>query len=341
MGNSRRKTVQKKNRISSKDVAKEAGVSQATVSYVLNNVKNVKIRPETRQAVLDAVQKLNYHPSHIARGMKLSKSMSVGVMTDRSVTNYNFMRTLEGIKDGLSQFNYSITLLFNKSDDSFNTEILDYYNTNRLDGVIFAFATVDDDSREELNRNNVPYVIVDSHASGSGPHEVGTDHLRHMADLTAIFKEKGATRLAYTGPLWKQRTDPRLEAFEQAVQTNGLYHCGFFLSPFQDDQIREMVISLLDSPDRPDGIVAGSPRFGFFILKTAAEMGLRVPEDLRVASLGTSTFHGICHPGMTAVELPLYDMGRSGASALVDIMNDIPVPDRIILPSEIVLRESL
>src|SRR5690554_7227430 len=94
----------RKKRVSSKDVAKEAGVSQATVSYVLNNNKNIKIKPETRQAVLDAVKKLNYHPSLLARAMKLNKSMTVGVITDRNVTNYNFMRMLEGIKDQLQEF---------------------------------------------------------------------------------------------------------------------------------------------------------------------------------------------------------------------------------------------
>ncbi|HPT79172.1 MAG TPA: LacI family DNA-binding transcriptional regulator, partial [Candidatus Atribacteria bacterium] len=135
----------RKKRVSSKDVAREAGVSQATVSYVLNNTKNVKIKPETRQAVLDAVKKLNYHPSYMARGMKLNKSMAVGVITDRSVTNYNFMKMLEGIKDELQLSNYAITLLFNKSEESFNNEILEYYNTNRFDGIIFALAMVSDD----------------------------------------------------------------------------------------------------------------------------------------------------------------------------------------------------
>ena len=71
--------MNEKKSISSRDVAKEAGVSQATVSYVLNDVKNVSIRPETRAAVLEAVKKLNYHPNEIARGMKLRKSMSIGV----------------------------------------------------------------------------------------------------------------------------------------------------------------------------------------------------------------------------------------------------------------------
>ncbi|WZL77886.1 LacI family DNA-binding transcriptional regulator [Eubacteriales bacterium mix99] len=328
-------------RASSKDVAREAGVSQATVSYVLNDVKNVKIRPETRQAVLDAVKKLNYHPSHIARGMKWNRSMSVGVITDRRITNYNFMETLEGIRDGLSQSNYSITLLFNKSDDSFNMEILDYYNTNRLDGVIFAFATVDELSREELNQNGVPYVIVDSHVSHARFHEIGTDHLCHLTDLTALFRKRGASRLAYTGPRWKCGTDFRLKAFEQAVQESGLHNLGCFLCPFRDDQIRDTVGEMLRSPERPDGIITGSPRFGFSVLKAAAEMGKRVPEDLMVASLGASAFYHLCHPAMTAVELPLYEMGRRSAAYLMDLLNDRPVEDTIILPSEIVMRASL
>ena len=85
--------MNKKKSISSRDVAREAGVSQATVSYILNDVKNVRIKPETRAAVLDAVKRLNYHPDEMARGMKLKKPMSIGVVTDRNVTNFYFMKT--------------------------------------------------------------------------------------------------------------------------------------------------------------------------------------------------------------------------------------------------------
>ncbi len=331
----------KKKRVSSKDVAREAGVSQATVSYVLNNTKNVKIKPETRQAVLDAVKKLNYHPSYMARGMKLNKSMAVGVITDRSVTNYNFMKMLEGIKDELQQSNYAITLLFNKSEESFNTEILEYYNTNRFDGIIFALAMVSDDFKEELNKNSIPYVIIDSHATGKDSHEVGTDHLEHLPELIEAFKARGAVRLAYTGPLWRRKTDPRLKAFEDAVTSGGLTNCGLFLCPFNDEMIKETITSLLNSDNRPQGIVAGSPRYGFYCLRIAAELGIKVPGDLYVASLGTSIFHELSRPSMTAIELPLYDMGRCGARALLDIMSDKEASSLTILRSEIVRRESL
>ncbi|MDD4679531.1 MAG: LacI family DNA-binding transcriptional regulator [Clostridia bacterium] len=333
--------MQSKNRVSSKDVAKEAGVSQATVSYVLNNVEHIKIRPETRQAVWDAVKKLNYYPNHIARGMKLKRSMSVGVITDRSVTNYNFMKTLEGIKNGLSKFNYSITLLFDTQEEHFQTELMSYYNTSRLDGFIFAFADLDDSIREKLDAKEVPYVLIDSHASNNGAHVVATDHLAYIPELTALFKEKGADRMAYVGPHWKQRTDPRLQAFQEAVENNQQQNCGLWLGPFRDEEIHEMVRNLLKQSNPPQGILAGSPRFGYHALKAAAELGLAVPEDLLVASLGTSAFYDLCQPSMTAVELPLYDMGFAGAEVLVDIMNNNTVDRVRILPSEIFLRGSL
>ena len=333
--------MQKKNRISSRDVAREAGVSQATVSYVLNNVEHVKIRPETRQAVWDAAKKLNYYPSIIARGMKLNKSMSVGVITDRSVTNYNFMKTLEGIKNGLSRFNYSITLLFNTQEEQLPSELMGYYNANRLDGFIFAFAEVEDSIREELDTNGIPYVVIDSHANGRGTYEIGTDHLAYLPELTALFKEKGADNMAYVGPHWKVHKDPRLQAFNDALEINHIENGGLWLGPFRDEDTQEMVRSLLSQANPPKGILAGSPRYGYLVLKIAAELAYKVPKDLLVASLGTSAFHDLCHPGMTAVELPLYDMGNAGAEVLVDIMNNKPAEKIHVLPSEIVLRGSL
>lgn len=331
----------RKKRVSSKDVAKEAGVSQATVSYVLNNNKNIKIKPETRQAVLDAVKKLNYHPSLLARAMKLNKSMTVGVITDRNVTNYNFMRMLEGIKDQLQEFNYAITLLFNKSEETFNDEILEYYNTNRLDGIIFALAIVSDETKEKLNKSKLPYVVVDSHATGNKAHEVGTDHLKQLTELVAAFKARGATRIAYVGPKWKFKLDPRLGAFKDAIRDNKLINHGLYLCRFNDEKIREMIYGLLDNKERPQGIVAGAPRYGFHSLKVACSLGIRMPGELYLASLGTSMYHDLCHPTMTAVELPMYDMGKEGARVLLDIMNDREAKAVTILPSKIVTRESL
>jgi len=161
--------------ISSRDVAKEAGVSQATVSYVLNNVPGIKIKPDTREAVLKAVKKLNYHPNLIARGMKLRKSMSIGVVTDKNYSSYVFMKALEGMKDVFSESNYSITLCLNKSVDINEEEYVRYYRSNRIDGVVFAFAQLSDENISCLVENNIPFVIIHTVIRNEAVHTVKTD----------------------------------------------------------------------------------------------------------------------------------------------------------------------
>lgn len=334
--------MKKKSGVSSRDVAKEAGVSQATVSYILNNVKNVKIRPETREAVMEAVKKLNYHPNQIARGMKLNKTMSIGVVTNRNVTNFYFMKTLEGIKDGTQEQNYSITLLLDKSEDIMEREFVKYYSSNRLDGIIFAFADVDENTINYITEIGVPYVIVDSESSGSDVYEVCTDQLDHMYEALEYFKSRGISRIGYAGPIAKCGPDHRLNNFLKAAEKTGftIDRKRIAQSAFVDSEIIAALTKLLEGEDRPEAILASSPRFGLMTVKCALKLGIQIPDSLRIIAFGTSNFFDIITPTLSAVELPLYDMGYRAAQMLFDIINGDEVEKTIVLPSELVIRDS-
>lgn len=332
--------MREKKSVSSRDVAREAGVSQATVSYILNDVKTISIKPETRAAVMAAVKKLNYHPDEIARGMKLKRSMSIGVVTDRNVTNFYFMKTLEGIRDGIQKHNYSITLLFNKPEDIADAEYIKYYNSNRLDGIIFAFASLDDDMANLLVEKGIPFVMVDAIQSGREIYEVCTDHLSYIPRVIDYFKAKGLKRIGYAGP--GKAGDSRLEAFRAAVRQ----HAGpgerelIATSDFNDLKMLEAVRELLLSPDRPEALLAGSPKFAQVSLKCALNLDIKVPGELKIIALGTSNFFNICFPSLSAVELPLYDMGFRASEMLFDVMNGREVEKSVVLPSELIIRES-
>lgn len=334
--------MKKRNGISSRDVAREAGVSQATVSYILNNVPNVKIRPETRQSVLDAVKKLNYHPDEIARGMKLKRSMSIGVVSDRNVTNFYFMKTLEGIRDGLQQHNYSLTLLFNRTEDIQDAEFIRYYNSNRLDGIIFSFASLDEETLSYLNEKQIPYVMVDAYSTEKDVHEVCSDHLLHIPRVIELFISKGATRIGYAGPLVKHDRDRRIETFLTAMTVCGMQENreNMVLGTLGDAEVIEAVTALLSKPDKPDAILAASPRFGFLTVKCAQMLGIKVPEELFVIALGSSSFYTLTHPTLSAVELPLYDMGLRSSRMLFDILNGLETEKSVVVPSELVIRDS-
>jgi DNA-binding LacI/PurR family transcriptional regulator len=328
--------------VSSRDVAREAGVSQATVSYVLNNVKDIKIRPETREAVLEAVKRLNYHPNHIARGMKLNRSMSIGVVTDRNITNFYFAQTLEGIKDGIQQNNYSITLTFDRSSDIADMEFIRYFNTNRIDGIIFAFAAVDDRTIDYLNEKDIPCVIVDAHPRGRDAYEVCTDHLNHMSDVFMHFRSKGVNSVGYAGPGPGVAPDRRVEAFREAAGKNGykISDRHIVFSVFDDDEITKAVTGLLSSADRPEAVLAGSPRFGLLTLKCALMLGIKVPEELKIIAFGSSNFFVVTHPALSAVEVPLYEMGIKASEKLFSIMNGDAAEKTTILPSQLLIRDS-
>lgn len=332
----------KKNHVSSRDVAREAGVSQATVSYVLNNVQGVRIKPETREAVLNAVKKLNYHPNHIARGMKLKKSMSIGVVTDRNVTNFYFMKTLEGIKDGIQKYNYSITLLFNKSEDISEMEFIKYYNSNRLDGIIFSFASIDDNTINYLNEREIPYVIVDAHPSGRDVYEVCTDHLAHISDVIQYFKSKNVQSIGYIGPRACSMPDRRVSEFMSATDKYGyrIKDEHIVYSIFDDNEIKKSITNLLMCYDRPQAILAGSPRFGMLAVKCALTLNIKIPDELHIIALGTSNFYTVIHPTLSAVEVPLYDMGICSAEKLFDRLNGKDVDKTTVLPSELIIRDS-
>ena len=331
-----------KKKVSSRDVAREAGVSQATVSYILNNVKGVSIKPETRDAVMEAVKKLNYHPNEIARSMKLKKSMAIGVVTDRNVTNFYFMKTLEGIRDALVQNNYAVTLFFNKQDGTTDAEFIRYYNSNRLDGIIFAFASLDSEIVNSLNNKEIPFIHVDAELSGMDINSVSTDHLNRVSDVVKYFVSKGVSKIGYAGPKFLCNNDRRIQAFKDALTDCGLKVNEEIIatSVFNDTEIFNSITKILSYKNRPQAILAGSPRFGLFAAKCAQQMNIKVPEELKIIVLGTSNFFDVTYPSLSSVELPLYDMGHKSAELLFKLINGESINKTTVLSSEFVIRDS-
>ncbi|MFO7294662.1 MAG: LacI family DNA-binding transcriptional regulator [Clostridia bacterium] len=335
--------MRKKKSVSSKDVAREAGVSQATVSYILNDVKGVKIRPETRQAVLDAIKKLNYHPDQIARGMRLKRSMSVGVVTDRNVTNFYFMKTLEGIRDGLQARNYSVSLLFNRYESIQESEFIKYYSSNRIDGIIFAFASISDEDMGYMDSMGIPYVMVNPYPLGRDVGEVCTDHLSHIPAVIEYFKSKGVKEIAYAGPVPRRPNDRRLEVFKEAMALHG-YEVKeelTILGGYDNGEVCRAIMGLFEGRGcRPDAILAASPRFGILTVKSCHMLGIRIPQDVRIVAVGSSNFFELIHPTLSSIELPLYDMGLKAAEMVLKAIDSGEMAPTTVLPSEFVIRES-
>jgi LacI family transcriptional regulator len=310
--------------VSSKDVAREAGVSQATVSYVLNDVPGIRIKPETKEAVLAAAKRLNYHPNLIARSMRLKQAMSIGVVSDKNVSNYLFMKALEGIKDALVPRNYSITLCFDKGTEVETAEAIRYYNSNRIDGIIYAFADIADEQIAYLIDHAIPFVVIHPHPATEPLNLIKTDLDQALVAAVQHLAGRGATRIAFCAEEGKEATDRRYRGFLRALAGLGLPH-----DPAADLRLPGGQIPAAEGFDaffrragtRPQALITATTGLGFQLLQYAAAHRIAIPDDLAVIGIGTSRFAKLSHPTLSAIESPLYDMGFTGCELLFNVIN--------------------
>jgi LacI family transcriptional regulator len=330
-------------RISSKDVAREAGVSQATVSYVLNNTKGIKVKPETREAVLKAAKKLNYHPNLIAKSMRLKKAMSIGIVSDKSILSFIFMNVLEGIKDALVDRNYSMVLCLNKSQDIDNAEHIKYFSSRRIDGVIFAYTNLSQEHIEYLNENNIPFVVINSNIREEMNHLVKTDMSEAIFEAVSYMKARSGDRIGYIGTSAGVNNSPRYQGYVNALSRCSIpYNENYILRVSEnDDNMYEILDAYFEKlSEKPSAVICDKTVLAFNFIKYASRKGMKIPEDIAVVAIGTSNFSSYSNPSLSAVEAPLYDMGFTGCEMLFDIMNEKETEKVVVLEWKFVARDS-
>ena len=140
-------------------VAREARVSMATVSRVVNGNPNVK--PETRKKVLDVIKELNYRPNAVARGLASKKTTTVGVVIP-DVTNDYFSKLALGIDDIASMYKYNMILTNSDADDHKALQVVRSMMAKQVDGIIFMGHDISEELRQEFSSSTIPVVVAGS-----------------------------------------------------------------------------------------------------------------------------------------------------------------------------------
>ncbi len=330
-------------KVSSKDVAREAGVSQATVSYVLNNSQDVKISQETKEAVWAAARKLDYYPNEIARSMRLKKAMSIGVVSDKNVSNFRFMRILEGIKDSLLLKNYSLTLCFEKQGSSSDAEYIRYFYSNRIDGIIFVYARLDPEDYLYLHEKGIPFVVINSHQKHVLSNQVKNDMESALISAIQSLKEQGKREIAFLGLANRKPCDRRFKGYLKALNEVGFpqeEHLFLKIPGSEEETQAYLEYYFREHQSLPPAILCETSGLGFHLLRFAAEKGVKVPEQLAVVAIGTSRFSLLSYPSLSAIESPLYEMGNTACQLLFDIIEGKSTQSIVTLEWVFVPRES-
>ena len=186
-----------------KDVAREAGVTAATVSYVINNTPGQTIRPETRRRVLQAVERLNYMPNAHARTLRSRTIPCVGVVIRKNLAVPRFSQMAYGIQTRLELDGYNVLLLGNKRDSLGHADYASAYLAGRVGGIIFIGTEnegPDRNSLELLSKESAPLVVFDGQSPADDHSTVDLDYQGGARLITTRVLERGCRRVHYLRP---------------------------------------------------------------------------------------------------------------------------------------------
>lgn len=335
-----------------RDVARRAGVDPSTASRVLRGDPTQQVRPETRERILSAARELAYRPNALARGLRTRRTDTIGLIIP-SLDNLGFADVTHGIQAEAAAAGRLVMVVdagaaAPPGGDPEGVAAAAYerlIGDGRLDGLIVAFATLDDRQVARLAAQGVPLVLVNrrtigvhgsvvvddargiglavEHLAGLGHRRIGLVALDADTD-TARRRVKGyRTAMAAAGlPVeerWSAADEPTVEGGRRAADR------------------------LLAGPrrNRPTGLVVASLMSAVGVLAALRDAGIRVPEQLSVVAFNDHPFADHTAPPLTTVRMPNRRMGEEAVRMLVAALQGAPVGDVVVPePPELVTRRS-
>jgi LacI family transcriptional regulator, galactose operon repressor len=331
-------------RVTLKDVARRAGVHPGTASRALNVETRALVNGETAQRVLAVAEELGYRPNPIARGLKTSRSYTVGVLIP-DLTNPLFPPIVRGIQDRLEEAAY--TPLIANTDNDPDRERADFeaMRARQVDGLITATARRDHDLPLGLENVSLPLVLVNRRLEdGARPSVVGDDR-RGVGLAVEHLLSLGHRRIAHlAGPQELSTGHLRHAGFVEAMRAAGIDPDPQLVivgSAFVESEGERLCNELLDRELDVTAIVAGNDLMALGCYDAFVERGIDCPGEISVVGYNDMPFAGWFSPPLTTVRLPHYEIGVRAAGLLLDLLRDPEIePAQLLLDPELVVRGS-
>ena len=329
-----------------RDVAKLAGVSQPTVSRVLNEADTmISISEETRSKVLAAVQELNYRPNVLARGLRTQKTQMIAVMI-ADISNNFYHRIVRAIQDVATTQCYDVMIA---NTDHLHTNEINFceaVSRRPVDGVIMVpiHLTVQD-LDDFISRSNTPLTVLGPQINH--PHIdviYGHDELAIYDATRWLITERGHQRLGFIGVPDDLPPGPRrFRGFKRALDESQLKirpeHIA--IGDFTLEGGQRAAHDLLQADTLPSVLVALNDLMAIGAILTLQEAGYRVPEDVAVIGFDDITEANIVRPALTTIAQAPYDIGQKLATCLFERIDNPDLPNRRLeSPLKLIIRGS-
>ena len=324
------------------DVARAAGVSVATVSRALRGLNRVS--DATRERVMRVAAELDYVASPTATSLASGRTRVVGVIAP-FLTRWFFATLVSSIEKTLRQHGHHVLLLDLESDRfeerlTLTPDML----WKRVDGLISLNLPILPEEIALVDRLSLPLVAIGTAVPGRACVQI--DDRAAVTAATSHLIELGHTRIGYVGVVptnaaLVQTPQTRLAAFRDTLASQGLELRDDWVlgSDWTADAAARDALTLLARDDRPTAIVAASDEIAFGIQASARRLGLTLPDDLSIIGVDNHVLSNVL--GLTTISQDVTAQGRAAAEMLLTIIEGRqPEQDRVLIPTELIIRES-
>jgi len=325
-------------KIRTKDVARIANVSTATVSRVINGSPNVS--EKTRQRVLMAIESLNYKPDIFAKNLAKKRFYEIGIGCPDEVfrgiesSEYQFyVKVFEGIQDYFSRkkCNYSIFpfSMLNERD-----------GVEEKDGFLLVGGGISEGIIEKFQDIGKPFVLVDQFISGYDVDCVISNGFDGEYKLIKRFLKTGYRKIIYIHNVAKHFSyEQRMIGYRRAMREKSLEPVIYDFAEGQD--LKLILKRILDDNKELELIAVFEDRYAIDVIEYLKELGKKVPEEIGVLGFDNIISSTSCQPSLTTVHVPKEEMGSLAAKRLFDLLNKEDIsPVQISLFTKVLMRKS-
>jgi len=314
-----------------KDVARAAEVSITTASYVLNGKGNIS--EATRQRVLAAAEKLNYHPNAHARHLKKRQTRTIGVFISRFGGLF-YEEILDGIHQVVLNTNYELVVC---PETRTTSRILAH---RQVDGAIIFDAHIDSDLIVRLAWKHFPIVTLDRYLQAENVFPLLVDNPAGVRAVFAHLYSQGARRIAFVAGAADafDNTERRQVFLDEADRHNLFIRC--YEGNFTEPSGYQAAQSMLASGELPEAVFCANDQMAIGFLKAMNAHGLQVPRDIAIVGSDDIPVAGYLQPPLSTVRVSRTRWGEQAASRLINLLEEEEPFTTSRVPAEFIQRES-
>ncbi len=314
-----------------KDVARLAQVSVTTASYALNSTGNIS--QETRKRVLDAAERLNYHPIAFARKLKRQRTHTIGAFITEFGGSF-YEDILEGIHRAVLQTDYELIVC------PHSRSVRKLFIQRQVDGAIVFDSKVESDLIMQIASRNFPVVVLDRNLQADYLLPLLVDNTHGAREVFSHFYKQGARRVAFvSGAPDSFDNTERMQAFLSAGEEAGLF-IHSYPGNFTEQSGYQAAQQILESGSLPEAVFCANDQMAIGFINAMHEKGLNIPEHIAVAGFDDIQIARYMQPSLSTVAVSRFLWGASAATQLMGFLeNHQPFePQRI--PTEFMARQS-